>query len=146
MKAIAIQKRKSNARAIEAPIEAPALKACATPSTSEDVVQRQPSHTTKDIRNRFFVYNGRGAKSIIANGQRHETDELINLLVKAHALDERRLITTEELSDLLRVMPQTIAKWRSTGISNPPPAIHVGKNVRYDLEEVLDWAYNNKAH
>lgn len=145
MKPIVLQKRKSHPGAIETPIETQAFKEGAVQSTSTDATQHQPSYTTEGLRNRFFVYTGRGPKSIVTNGQRHETEELINLLVKAHALDERRLITTEELSDLLRVKPQTIAKWRSTGISNPPPAIHLGKNVRYDLEEVLDWAYNNKV-
>lgn len=69
---------------------------------------------------------------------------LVDALTQAGVLSRKQLITTEELAELIRMKPQTIAKWRSAGIADPPPAIHLGRQVRYDAEEVMDWIYRNR--
>ncbi|MBK8677063.1 MAG: helix-turn-helix domain-containing protein [Cellvibrionales bacterium] len=72
------------------------------------------------------------------------TIELMQLLVELDVLHRKQLITTGELAAFIRMKPQTIAKWRSAGIADPPPAIHLGRQVRYDAEEVMSWIYRNR--
>jgi len=72
------------------------------------------------------------------------SEDLIKTLIDGHVLQKRQLISTDELAELIRMKPQTIAKWRSAGIADPPPAIHLGRQVRYDAEEVMDWIYRNR--
>jgi predicted DNA-binding transcriptional regulator AlpA len=69
---------------------------------------------------------------------------LIDALTQAGVLSRKQLITTDELAELIRMKPQTIAKWRSAGIADPPPAIHLGRQVRYGAEEVMAWIYRNR--
>jgi predicted DNA-binding transcriptional regulator AlpA len=69
---------------------------------------------------------------------------LLDALIHAGVMSKKQLMTTEELAELIRMKPQTIAKWRSAGIADPPPAIHLGRQVRYDAEEVMDWIYRNR--
>lgn len=72
------------------------------------------------------------------------SDDLLKALIDGRILQKRQLISTDELAALIRMKPQTIAKWRSAGIADPPPAIHLGRQVRYDAEEVMDWIYRNR--
>jgi len=48
-----------------------------------------------------------------------------------------RLLTVEELADLLQVPPKTIYAWRYKGVG--PPAVPVGKYLRFRVEDVAAW-------
>lgn len=48
-----------------------------------------------------------------------------------------RLLTVEELADLLQVPTKTIYAWRYKGIG--PPAVPVGKYLRFRTEDVAAW-------
>lgn len=69
---------------------------------------------------------------------------LLAALIEEGVIIPRQLITTSELAALIRMKSQTIAKWRSAGITDPPPVIHLGRQVRYDVEEVMAWIYRNR--
>ena len=51
-----------------------------------------------------------------------------------------RLLTVEELADLLQVPPRTIYAWRYKGVG--PPAVPVGKYLRFRVEDVAAWLDN----
>jgi excisionase family DNA binding protein len=48
-----------------------------------------------------------------------------------------RLLTVQELADLLQVPLKTIYTWRYKGIG--PPAVPVGKYLRFRTEDVAAW-------
>lgn len=47
----------------------------------------------------------------------------------------KELITTKELSSLLKVTRQTIGNWRREGM----PFMKFGTTIRFDYEEVMEW-------
>ena len=47
----------------------------------------------------------------------------------------KELLTTEELCKMLKVSRVTIHNWRKKGL----PCIKIGKTIRYDYEEVMEW-------
>jgi excisionase family DNA binding protein len=51
----------------------------------------------------------------------------------------RKLLTTEEVSDLLGISKE--ATWRYVR-SRRIPAIHIGRQVRFDEMEILEWLGN----
>jgi excisionase family DNA binding protein len=48
-----------------------------------------------------------------------------------------RLLTVQQLADLLQVPVKTIYTWRYKGIG--PPAVPVGKYLRFRTEDVTAW-------
>ncbi len=48
-----------------------------------------------------------------------------------------RLLTTEELSEYLKRPVATLYAWRYRG--EGPPAIRVGRELRYREKDVVDW-------
>jgi excisionase family DNA binding protein len=48
---------------------------------------------------------------------------------------ENKIITLEELCEILKVGRRTIDRQREKGL----PCFKVGNQVRFDLEEVLNW-------
>lgn len=93
---------------------------------------------------KFYMVSKTYSSATYINGSRHETAAVLSALANQGILQKRQLITTKELAQLLGLEPQTIAKWRSAGIADPPPAIHLGRQVRYDAEEVMSWIYRNR--
>lgn len=49
----------------------------------------------------------------------------------------KRLLTVEEVADLLAVPAQTLYRWRYTRTG--PPATRVGKYLRYDPDTLKAW-------
>lgn len=47
----------------------------------------------------------------------------------------KELITTKELTQLLKVSRQAIADWRKAGM----PYMKLGTRVRFDYDEVINW-------
>jgi excisionase family DNA binding protein len=52
------------------------------------------------------------------------------------------LLTIAELASLLKVPKSTIYGWRHQ--RRTPPAIKIGRHVRFRLSEVQDWLANNE--
>lgn len=50
------------------------------------------------------------------------------------------MLTRIELADEFKVHANTIDKWRKMGM----PTIKVGKNVRFDLQDVIKWLKEDK--
>jgi predicted DNA-binding transcriptional regulator AlpA len=50
---------------------------------------------------------------------------------------DHRLATLAEVADFLRVPPKTLHRWRSLG--QGPPALKVGRHLRYRWAEVEAW-------
>jgi len=53
-----------------------------------------------------------------------------------------KLLKTKELAEMFSVHPTTINRWRKE--ANPVPFILLGKNVRFDLEKVIQWLEDKK--
>lgn len=53
------------------------------------------------------------------------------------ATDERRFMTIEDVARLLSVSAKTVQDWRYRGVG--PPAVKVGRAVRFDAEDVERW-------
>jgi predicted DNA-binding transcriptional regulator AlpA len=49
------------------------------------------------------------------------------------------LLNTAEVAAMLKVKVATLEKARSIGIGDFPPYVKFGRNVRYRLEDVLNW-------
>ncbi len=49
-------------------------------------------------------------------------------------MNEDRLLTRKEAADLLRLKPQTLAKWAMTG--RHPQVVHIGQAARYRHSDV----------
>jgi len=50
---------------------------------------------------------------------------------------QERLITQDELADLLQVPVRTIEDWRQNDYG--PPCIRLGRRVRYRVRSVYEW-------
>jgi excisionase family DNA binding protein len=48
-----------------------------------------------------------------------------------------RLLTVQELADLLQVPTKTIYTWRYKGVG--PPAVPMGRYLRFRTEDVVEW-------
>lgn len=48
-----------------------------------------------------------------------------------------RLLTSDEVADLLKVTRNTLERWRREG--EGPPAMKIGRQVRYDENELQTW-------
>lgn len=57
--------------------------------------------------------------------------------------DASRLLTTEELAELLQVPITTLYAWRYH--SKGPPAIRVGRHLRYPTDGVRSWLYDAES-
>jgi predicted DNA-binding transcriptional regulator AlpA len=49
------------------------------------------------------------------------------------------LLTPQQVADLTRISPQTLANWRCTRRAGPPFLKLGGRFVRYEKRAVLDW-------
>ena len=54
---------------------------------------------------------------------------------------EKKLLTTNELAELMKVTTQSIYNWRKQGM----PFYKIGKSVRFDLEEIREWLKTKKG-
>lgn len=56
---------------------------------------------------------------------------------------DKPLLTTQEVADILGVEPGTVENWRykETG----PPAVRLGRTIRYKGEVIRDWINNLPA-
>lgn len=52
------------------------------------------------------------------------------------------LLTTKEVAKILKVNPATINRWRKE--DKPVPFLQVGRQVRFEMEKVIEWL-NNKT-
>lgn len=54
-----------------------------------------------------------------------------------------QLISIKELAEFLQVPVTTIHRWRSIG--EAPRAIRVGKHLRFEASDVLEWLQRRKS-
>jgi excisionase family DNA binding protein len=54
-----------------------------------------------------------------------------------------RLLTRDEVADLLRVPPKTLATWAYKG--EGPSFVRVGRWARYDPRDVAEWLKSRRA-
>jgi excisionase family DNA binding protein len=52
-----------------------------------------------------------------------------------------KLLTTQEVADILGKKPDTVAKWRKQGLG--PPFMHIGVSVRYNEKDLKTWLENS---
>jgi excisionase family DNA binding protein len=52
-------------------------------------------------------------------------------------MTQEPLLTTIEVSEYLGVPVSTIHRWRYVGTG--PPAIRIGRHLRFDPDELADW-------
>ncbi len=57
-----------------------------------------------------------------------------------------KLLTTEDVANILGISPATLEKARSTGLGDFPPYIKIGRTVRYLEEVVGQWMKNRIAY
>ena len=57
---------------------------------------------------------------------------------------EPKLLTINDVADLLRVPVATLRYWRNT--SYGPPSFRIGRGVRYWDSEVLNWLHQLSGH
>jgi excisionase family DNA binding protein len=53
-------------------------------------------------------------------------------------VDPPEMLTNEEAAAILRVHPDTLRKWRNTGVVDIPFA-RIGASVRYARSDLMDW-------
>jgi len=53
-----------------------------------------------------------------------------------------KLLTTDEAAAVLKLHPDTLRHWRSTG-SVDLPYIYIGRNVRYPADQLADYLTHN---
>ncbi len=53
-----------------------------------------------------------------------------------------RLLTTVEVADYLQIPVATIHRWRYVGTG--PPAIRIGRHLRFDSDDLADWISQQK--
>lgn len=53
------------------------------------------------------------------------------------------LISAQKAAGVLGVSPRTLANWRWRGGDWGPPFVKVGRSVRYNLRELLEWITEN---
>ena len=58
------------------------------------------------------------------------------------AVDEDQLLTTAEVAQLLQLHEDTLWTWRANGTG--PPAIVLGRAVRYRRVELRDWVASKR--
>jgi len=51
-------------------------------------------------------------------------------------------LTQHELAELLRLPERTLEDWRLTHTG--PPYLKLGRHVRYDVQDVLDWVQEHR--
>lgn len=49
-------------------------------------------------------------------------------------------INTSEAARLLGVSPSTLEKWRFYNVPDSPPAVRIGRAVRYKVDDLRAWA------
>jgi hypothetical protein len=54
------------------------------------------------------------------------------------------ILTQDELATLLKVPPRTLEDWRLT--HSGPPYRKIGRHVRYELTDVMDWFHGQGHH
>jgi len=54
---------------------------------------------------------------------------------------EMKFLTIEQVAEMLQVTRATIYKLQKKGL----PFIKLGRNVRYDKDDVIDWAKSKKV-
>lgn len=54
----------------------------------------------------------------------------------------RRLLTTAEVADYLRLPVATLHRWRHGGVG--PEAMRIGRHLRYEVADVDRWLMENK--
>ena len=54
------------------------------------------------------------------------------------------ILTQDELARLLKVPPRTLEDWRLT--RSGPPYRKIGRHVRYELTEVMEWFRRQRDH
>ncbi len=57
---------------------------------------------------------------------------------------KRKLLTTEDVADILGVAPQTVANWRQSG-RHSLPHLKIARMVRYDPAAVEDFLANSEV-
>lgn len=55
---------------------------------------------------------------------------------------EEELLTVDELCDWLKITRKTSERWRKDGM----PFIKVGRTVRFDKAEILEWLKNHNKN
>ncbi len=53
------------------------------------------------------------------------------------------LLSAQKAAELLGLSPRTLANWRWRGGDWGPPFVKVGRSVRYNLRELLNWISEN---
>jgi len=56
---------------------------------------------------------------------------------------DKPLLTTQEVADVLGLKPGTVENWRYKEIG--PPAVKIGRSIRYRGEAIRDWINNLHA-
>lgn len=59
------------------------------------------------------------------------------------SLKPGQLLSSQELADFLKVPVRTIHRWRSNG--DAPKAIRVGRHLRFETRDVLEWMERRKS-
>ena len=54
------------------------------------------------------------------------------------------MMTTEQVGAYLAVPVSTIHRWRYVG--EGPPAAKIGRHLRFDRQELLEWVEEQKRH
>jgi len=54
-----------------------------------------------------------------------------------------RLLTADQLADLLQVPVTTLYRWNY--VRTGPPVIRIGRHVRYSEEDVLSWLESHRG-
>lgn len=57
---------------------------------------------------------------------------------------KKRLLTTEDVANILGVTPQTVANWRQSG-RHSLPHFKIDRLVRYDPDDVEDFLANSEV-
>lgn len=73
----------------------------------------------------------------------NETASVTSTADAAHA-PLSRLLTVQEVADLLQVPPKTIYTWRYKGVG--PPALPIGRYLRFRAEDVAAWLEERTGH
>ena len=48
-----------------------------------------------------------------------------------------KLLTTKEVAEILGVHSATVARWKKE--KNPVPYLQVGRQIRFEIEKVIEW-------
>jgi predicted DNA-binding transcriptional regulator AlpA len=61
--------------------------------------------------------------------------------VTSLSIDRDTLLNREDAASMLRLTPQTLANWASTG--KGPPVVRLGRAVRYRVSDLTRWIERN---